>query len=273
MKSLKINTSGRGDSLLVLHGWGMNSTVWQPVKRQLEQNFTVSFIDLPGHGENKTVTATSLEQIVEVILSRFFKPSTQVHLLGWSLGGIVAQAIALQIPEQIKSLTMVASTPRFSQWLNSKEPNKNWQHAMPKTVLEQFSGNLNKDIEGTIKRFIALQFMGSKTSAETSTKQMQRALTASVLNELPTSDALKTGLDILMHTDLRQLQLQVQVQSLQRHWILGQRDRLVPIKVSEDLKRIYPDDQITIFNDAGHAPFMTHPQQFVQTLVDFINAR
>jgi len=249
----------------------MNSNVWQPIKSQLEQNFTVSFMDLPGHGKNKKVTAASLEQIVDLIQASFFKTNARIHLLGWSLGGLVAQAIALKIPEQIKSLTLVASTPRFSQLLNSKETECNWQSAMPKAVLEQFADNLNNDIEGTIKRFIALQFMESKTSLEITPKQMQRDLTAQVLIALPTTDALKIGLGLLMQTDLRQSHsLQ---SSIPRHWILGGLDRLVPIKVAEDLKSMYPDDQITVFNEAGHAPFMTHPQQFMQSLVDFVYAR
>lgn len=273
MKSLKINTSGSGEPLLVLHGWGMNSKVWEPVKSQLEQHFTVSFIDLPGHGENREVSATSLDQIVDLIQARFLTTTTQAHILGWSLGGMVAQALSAKIPEQTKSLTLVASTPRFSQVTGSNDNQQDWLNAMPQNVLEQFADNLNNDIEGTIKRFIALQFMGSKTSTEINAKQMQRELTASVLNTLPTSDALKTGLEILMQSDLRQLHLLSPASSIPRHWILGGLDRLVPINVSEDLKYYYSDDQITVFNDAGHAPFMTHPQQFVQSLVDFIDAR
>ena len=102
---------------------------------------------------------------------------------------------------------------------------------------------------------------------------MQRDLMTSVLNALPTRDALKTGLDILMQTDLRQLHMLAPASSIPRHWILGGRDRLVPIKVSEDLKSYYPDDQITLFEEAGHAPFMTHPQPFVHAVTEFIHAR
>lgn len=267
MKPLKINTSGAGEPLLVLHGWGMNSNVWQSVKSQLEKSYTVSFIDLPGHGDNKDVSASSLEQIVDAIQSSFYNTHTKAHLLGWSLGGLLAQALSIGIPDQIQSLTLVASTPRFSQLARLNDKQQEWLNAMPKSVLEQFSSSLNSDIEGTIKRFIALQFMGSKTSEAYSAKQMQRDLTVSVLNSPPTSDALKTGLKILINSDLRALN---STSSIPRHWVLGGLDRLVPIKVAEDLKSMYPDDQITLFKDAGHAPFMTHPQQFVQSVTEFI---
>lgn len=249
--------------MLVFHGWGMNSNVWGPVREQLESDFEVSWLDLPGHGINRDICADSLDEIIELIVPLVSEPT---HLMGWSLGGIIAQGVLQNLAKHhqeiyIKSMTLVASTPRFSQA-------DDWPNAMNQDVLVQFASNLQNDLEGTIKRFIALQFMGSRTSDGSST-QIQRNLSTEILNNLPQTDALITGLKILQNADLRSGLCNIEP-DVPQHWIFGARDRLIPVEVADDLKSLCPDDQMTIFEDAGHAPFMTHPQEFVQSVTDFI---
>ena len=281
LNQLFVKTSGEGEPLIVLHGWGMNSAVWEPVRATLEKQFCVSWIDLPGHGKNSHIKADSLDEIVELILPHISQTPNNTHLMGWSLGGLIIQAIAQRIPENIKCMTMVASTPRFSQ-------TENWHHAMSDEVLSNFSENLSKDIEGTLKRFIALQFMGVK-----STKTIQRELTQAVIANISretedkdkkaikgggtstplsrtvlyTEKALRLGLDILRYSDFRQTQHEIP-----QHWLLAERDRLIPKEIINDLKLIRPNAQITLLENTGHALFMTHPEEFLESIVPFIKA-
>ena len=294
----------KAEPLVVLHGWGMNSSVWQRVRPALEASFNVIWLDLPGHGENTLIKASSLEQIVEFILPKI---PDGAHLMGWSLGGLLAQAIAQQAPFRIKTLTLVASTPRFSQA-------ENWHHAMSQSVLNTFAKNLQNDPEATLKRFIALQFMGIKNA-----KKIQQKLINDVLlrqswsqgqktqirdriilekqnekslmqktqirdriilkkqNEKSLKkggdgykyylDALKLGLDILTHADFRQDKI-----SIPQHWIFAKKDRLVPAEVINDLKLMRTDAQITLLENAGHAPFMTHPDEFTASVLSFLKS-
>jgi len=267
LSKLFVKTSGVGESLIVLHGWGMNSVVWDTVRPALESQYKVSWIDLPGHGENVDVLANSLDEIVDLILPEIPEGS---HLLGWSLGGLIIQAIAQQIPDKIKSMTLVASTPRFSEA-------NDWPYAMSQDVLNNFAENLKIDIEGTLKRFIALQFMGIKDA-----KPIQRELTDKVLRSLKNIknrggvsnnnhintqvQALILGLQIITQSDFRE-----QSHKIPQHWLLAERDRLIPKEVINDLKLIRPDAQITLLENAGHAPFMTHPEEFVASVTPFIN--
>lgn len=279
----------KAEPLVVLHGWGMNSSVWQRVRPALEASFNVIWLDLPGHGENTLIKASSLEQIVAFILPKI---PDGAHLMGWSLGGLLAQAIAQQAPFKIKTLTLVASTPRFSQA-------ENWHHAMSQSVLNTFAKNLQNDPEATLKRFIALQFMGVKD-----TKKIQQELINDVLlrqswsqgqnqqvimrdriilkkqNEKSLKkggdgydgynyylDALKLGLDILTHADFRQDKI-----CIPQHWIFAKKDRLVPAEVINDLKLMRTDAQITLLENAGHAPFMTHPDEFTVSVLSFLKS-
>ncbi len=236
--------------MLALHGWGMNSRVWEPVREALESRFEVSWLDLPGHGVNRDVEAGSMDALIQRVLNAMPKES---HLLGWSLGGLIAQQLAQQQPASIKSLSLIASTPRFSQA-------GDWPNAMSQDVLAQFSSRLKQDFDGTLKRFIALQFMGIKNS-----KTIQRELISEILQNRPSQAALELGLELLRHCDFRQSTF-----TMPTHWMLGGKDRLVPVAVVDDIKKLRPKDTITVIEAAGHAPFISHPQAFTEALFEFI---
>lgn len=296
VQTLKVITStpiqkqtSQKDSILVLHGWGMNSKAWDPIKKQLENKFSVCWLDLPGHGINSDVQADTLDEIVTLVSNVIINPT---HIMGWSLGGIITQALMAKFRQQneedpklnpkqnpklnfIKSITLVASTPRFSQ-------SDDWPNAMSQDVLTKFAENTQKDLKGTIKRFIALQFMGVAPN-ESFDKKMQQQLTADIIDQIPDEDkdtiqssknssihskALRTGLNILETADLRFNSSSKQM--IPQHWILGAKDKLIPVEVANDLKFLYPDDQITLLENAGHAPFMTHPTEFLHALTHFI---
>ena len=55
MPKLHGSKSGQGPNLVLLHGWGSSSKVWQYVAGELGKKFQVWCIDLPGHGDNHAV--------------------------------------------------------------------------------------------------------------------------------------------------------------------------------------------------------------------------
>ena len=250
--TLKFKRQGlaNGASLLVLHGWGMNSSAWQMITKDLEQLFQVTWVDLPGHGNNHDVVADNLSDIVSLIFPLITQPT---HIMGWSLGGLIAQEVIHQRPQLIKRVIMIASTPRFSQ-------SKHWHHAMPNKLLSAFSKGLIKDLNGTIKRFIALQFIGVKES-----KSLQQELIASIFQSLPNQKSLQVGLKILQQQDFLNLKM-----TQQQLWLFGGKDRLIPIEMKNDLSILYPSAIIAEIAEAGHAPFMTHPQEFMHIIKHFL---
>jgi len=302
LNNFYVKTSGKGEPLLVLHGWAMNSSVWDLVRADLESNYEVSWIDLPGHGKNHAIDARSLDEIIDYILP--FIPQN-CHLLGWSLGGLIVQALAQRVPQRIKSMTLVASTPRFSQKLS--EDAQHWQHALSQDVLDNFYESMKADLEGTLKRFIALQFLGIKNSKTIQLEMSEKVLNSSLMlngstliTELSVSKdktvsslktgggassaehsrsikinsvqiaAFKLGLKLLSELDFRYSNDQL-YKLIPRHYLLSEYDRLVPVEVINDLKKFYPDAQITFFEKAGHAPFMTQPEKFIRVVTEFIN--
>ncbi|HHC74245.1 MAG TPA: pimeloyl-[acyl-carrier protein] methyl ester esterase [Thiothrix sp.] len=234
--------------LVALHGWGMNHHVWQPIKPLLEQYFAVYWVDLPGHGENHSIPLQDLRTAANQLAAVL---PDQAMIMGWSLGGLMAQYYAFAHRHKVAHLCLVASSPCFVQ-------KTGWQPAMSAQTLTQFEDDLAKDYQGTLQRFLALQFLGVKEVGLTS---RLRQLREKLLATPPDPASLKQGLHLLNTLDLRALPV------LQpRDWLFGALDRLIPRTITEHL----PDDarnHYTIIPRAGHAPFISHPEYFVEQLV------
>jgi pyruvate dehydrogenase E2 component (dihydrolipoamide acetyltransferase) len=100
-----------GDAVLLLHGFGGDLNNWLFAAPALAEGHTVYALELPGHGgSSKDVGPGDLDFLVDAVAQ--FLDSVGVgraHLVGHSLGGLVAASVALRDPGRALSLTLVAS--------------------------------------------------------------------------------------------------------------------------------------------------------------------
>ena len=134
---LYVETTGEGPDLVMLHGWGMHSGVWQTVAEELSNSFRLHCVDLPGHGRSRdSKAATTLTAwtkcVAETMLPRVAGPA---YWCGWSLGGMVATQLARDYSKLVKRLILVATSLRFCQ-------SKDWLDAVAPEVLQGFATNL-----------------------------------------------------------------------------------------------------------------------------------
>ena len=149
--SVSVERFGQGPDLVLLHGWGMNGAVWHGIVPALAARYRVHLVDLPGFGNSPLAGEAeySLPWLAEQVATIL---PEQCHLLGWSLGGLVASQLALNHPERLHSLITVASSPCFMA-------RDEWPGIAPK-VLTGFNQMLAGDFKQTIERFLAIQAMG-----------------------------------------------------------------------------------------------------------------
>lgn len=251
--SLFIETRGHGPDVVLLHGWAMNGSVWTKVADALAQDFCVHVVDLPGHGKSEAVRALTLDSVVDELQTAFPWP---VQVVGWSLGGAVATQWALRCPAQVRSLTLVASSPCFAQ-------RDDWPCATTAETLNQFAANLLQDWQGTLKRFIGLQVLG-----DSSARQLARELTRDLLlHGKPNLQALEEALEILRATDLRARLPELSCPILLQ---FGDRDALTPLAAAQWLAQTLPAARYELHRGAAHVPFVSHLAPFIAAQRSFL---
>jgi len=283
--SLHVDSYGSGAPLLLIHGWGMHGGMWGGVAEQLAEHFRVLAVDLPGHGfsagsrewgvgsgkgevgsrewEVGSKVRTShfplptshslLDSLVDQLSAQFDEP---LAVCGWSLGGQVALRWALRHPQQISRLALVASTPCFMR-------RPGWECGMAAETLAEFAAALQQDYALTLRRFLALQVRGSERERE-----LLAALRSALSSRgVPDLGALQSGLEILRDCDLRGALPGIVQPTLV---VGGERDTLTPPQAAHYLAAQLPNARLALIEGAAHAPFLSHPDEFVMQLKRFM---
>lgn len=248
-----VQSRGRGPNLVLLHGWGLHSGVWEPVARSLASRFRITYIDLPGHGRSGwDKSLSSIDEFAEVIASAI---PLRTHLLGWSLGGMIACAIAQRHPTRIGKMILTNTTPRFSQA-------NDWPCAMASDDLADLADSLAKDYRATINRFLTLSVRGDERA-----RNVLRDLRHEVFRHgEPDPHALKIGLDLLRDTDLRPRLGSIATDTL---LISGAADKLTPPAASDWMAKTIQRARHICIEKASHAPFISHTEEFVHAINEF----
>lgn len=232
-------------TIVLIHGWGMNSLVWDELIPFLISDYQICVIDLPGLGRSPMPNGEyTLDYLIEHVLA--VAPQKAIWF-GWSLGALLVQKIAHEYPERITQSFLLAATPKFIA-------SSDWSFAMPEAVFDKFYQLLLEDWQGTVIRFLTLQCKGSESIKEDAKKLRESVF----YYGLPAEKALREGLQILKDSDLRKELAEI---TQPCHFILGQFDALIPAQVDTDLKKVNPLAFIHTLAGASHVPHLSHPKQ------------
>jgi len=251
---LHVTIEGSGPDLILLHGWGLNSRIWGPVANTLAARYRVHSIDLPGHGASEWRDELPLlDDWVRAIAP--YVPRAAI-VIGWSLGGLIALRLAMLSPERIAQLVLVSTTPRFMTGTD-------WTHAMTPLVLDNFATRLREDYRGTVQDFLALQVRGEERELA-SLRELRHRLHA---GGMPQPAALDAGLRILRAADLRGALPGLIQPALV---VAGEHDRVTPPGSARFLADALPAATLNLVRRAGHAPFLSHADEFLSVLNEFL---
>ena len=268
-KSLTFSTFPPNESLnknaipiILIHGWGLNSGVWQPLLELFDQDKSSHYqfitVDLPGFGINSTVDISpySLDNICQYIAQIIEQPAIYI---GWSLGGLIATEMSLKYPEKVLALVTVACSPFFVE-----QPMNNWP-GIKESVLASFHNQLAQDTAKTINGFLKIQAMGSPHI-----RQDLKLITQLVMaHPLPNQETLAASLNLLSHCDLRQQLSHIKQPYLR---LYGNNDSLIPKAVIDHISTLAPSSTSHLFEHASHAPFISHLNEFHLVLAAWLDS-
>jgi pimeloyl-ACP methyl ester esterase len=243
--SLRYDRTGSGPAVLLIHGWTGNRTFWERQVQALRDRHTVITVDLRGHGESSRprtgysigALASDLEQLVRAL------GVPRIALVGWSMGGVVAQELARRLGDRVSALGLVCSTA--GGLADAGNP-----RAQPERAAGIRAG-IETDFREFIRGFMADLF---KEGA------------AAPLYPWVVSQAQKTPphvaaacFDAMLAADLRANLPALRIPTAVFH---GRHDALIPLADGEYLAAQISGARLLVFEHSGHAPHLEEPETF-----------
>ena len=250
---------GSGPAVVLLHGLGESSVVWFRNVDELAERFSVYAPDLWGHGRSADVGSYSMETGVRFLLG--FLDTLGIgsaHVVGNSLGGLVAITAALHSPERIRSMVLEGSAglgrelPAFLRILTI--PLVGELLAQPRRAsLKRLMRTLMRHPEEATEEF--LQALLLERARPGRARAMLRMLRhgATPLGVKPSSQ--------LAHR-LGELQMPALLA-----W--GRQDPIFPLAHAERAVGLIPNGRLDIYEDCGHWPHLEYHDRFNDTVAGF----
>jgi 3-oxoadipate enol-lactonase len=116
IEGIRVHRTGTGPAVVLLHCLGVDHRLWDAPVARLKDRFTFIRYDFPGHGESPVAPGRylvdDLSAQLDALLTR--EGVEQAHLVGISLGGLVAQHFAANAPQSVVRLVLADTTPRYT---------------------------------------------------------------------------------------------------------------------------------------------------------------
>lgn len=239
--------SGSGAPLILIHGWGSCAAIFAELMEHLPAYHCLS-PDLPGYGDSAAAPHVDLDPLADDFLAWFDLLGLEsVTLLGWSLGGILVQHLALRFPARVDRLILIASTPRFVTAAD-------WPHGLADAAVRVLARDFKRAPALTLENFRRLQFQG------------EDSLPTAALAEVEPATALG-GLELLRQVDLRAQLSAITQPTLVLH---GSEDVIIPIGAGRYLAEKIPHALFHEVQGGGHAPFCSDVAQVSAALGHFL---
>jgi pimeloyl-ACP methyl ester carboxylesterase len=109
--SIRYVVEGKGEPVTLIHGVGSNLESWDPVVQHMKADYTILRLDLRGHGSSPGITrdctlADFVDDVSNAMDAAGFDKS---DLVGFSLGGMIAQLFAINHPERVDRLALLSA--------------------------------------------------------------------------------------------------------------------------------------------------------------------
>lgn len=252
---LFVEQAGRGQPLLLIHGFPLNHEMWRPQIEILAGNSRVIAPDLRGHGQSPpTPGPYSMDMLADDCATVLEKLGVQqpVAVCGLSMGGYVSFALFRRHPQMVAGLILVATR----SGADTEEAKKNRENAAEKVRTE--------GIEPVIEGMLPI-VMSSKTYQE----QADLVQQVEGIMAQTSPDGMRSALmGMKSRLDSTPTLEMINVPTLILH---GAEDQIIPVSEAEAMHAAIHGSQLKIIADAGHLPNLEQPLLFNQAVEDFLS--
>jgi esterase len=251
---LAFKVVGKGDPLVILHGLLGSADNWRSMSRRLGAHYQVFALDLRNHGRSPhsdildyDVMAADVREFMEQQALR------RIMLLGHSMGGKVAMQFAIEYSEQVDRLIVVDIAPK------AYEPSQRYLlKAMRSLDLSRYKSFA--DVDAALAPEVSSESLRKfliKNLARDENGRLRWKLHLEVIDR--NYDKLLRGLGAERRFDKPTL------------FIRGGRSNYIGDDDASLIRQMFPQAEIVTLPEAGHWVHVDAPEEFFQTVVNFLN--
>ncbi len=244
--------------LVLIQGMGLDRLGWEPVLRKLQRRFRLVLVDNRGvgHSDRPAGSFTVADMTGDIVAVLDAAGIRRAHVMGASLGGMVAQELAITHPERVDGLVLACTAPGWP-----------FTYPMPAASLRTIASSARMTAEAARRRHTenALSAGAVRDRPELVTRLLElqgtRPADADVLPAQAAAGARYAGWN---------RQRRIGVRTLVLH---GGADRVVNPRNGRLLADLIPGARLVTFPELGHLLFWEDPDGFADTVASFLLAR
>ena len=232
--------TGRGENLILLHGWKQDVSSFWPLVDLLKNDFKLWLIDLPGFGRSDNPKKPFSLINYSKIVAEFIKQNhiKKPIILGHSLGGNIAVKFAANYPNFFSKLILEDSSglrpENNSRGLIYLIAAKIIKYLIPDTL------NLKEKLRVKFYKSIGSDYLGAED--------------------------LKLTLQNILNSDISKDATKIKNETL---IIWGENDQAVPLASGKTLYQLIPNSKFILIENVGHFPHLENPDLFTYYVKDF----
>ncbi|MBD2347239.1 alpha/beta fold hydrolase [Anabaena subtropica] len=245
---------GTGEPLLLISGFTCDHSYWLTLAQFFTSQYQVILLDNRGMGRSSAPNSPySIKELADDAAGLLEHLGIdKVHVAGHSMGGQIAQELALAYPQKIKSLILLSSLAKGDERFNS--------------IIETW-GELPKHIDRRLYQKILLSWSFSEAFYSSSDIIEQLIEWAVHYPFAPQNDSIYYQSQAIINCDITNHLQKIICPTLV---LVSKQDILTPIKFSEELAQGIPHAKLEILDCGGHGFMIESPNIVSTAILDFL---
>ena len=251
---LAYEREGTGPVVIFMHGIGGNRTNWDEQQTGLSNRYCTVAWDARGYGDSDDpVNPLKFSDFADDLNALLDHLGVQTaHLVGLSMGGMIAQDFYGRYPQRVATLTLA-------------DTSRGYGPASEEERQEFLAARLKPLQAGLTPADLAPKMIGVLAGPKASETVRQRLLNSvSAVRTEPYIQALHA----IITTDFRKILPGIEAPTL---IIVGDEDKVLPVAQSQALADTIPGAQLVVVESAGHLTNIETPERFNAILTDFLD--
>lgn len=244
---------GDGEPLVLIPGLATTFRMWDSITAELSQYFSLILFDNRGLGRSIAKrTPTSLSDLASDIVELLdFLQLDRSHVLGASLGGVIAQRLAIDHPSRVDRLVLVSCADTFSPYL--RQMSLLLAHALRRFPREMFVRTM--ELLGTAPGFL-----------DANADMVEQRVKYKCKVRMP-ARAVGNQLRCLASSEVEPADFRIAAPTLV---MAGEFDPIIPSCYARLMAEKIPGSTFHLVRGAGHNPIVDHPELALPTVIEFL---